>query len=479
MRGPRLLLALLVLGATFLVPTGAGGASATVVVDTVLDTFDGSCADDDCTLRDAIASVADGGTVRVPSGSYHLEIRGPGAVGAGDLDLTRPVTIVRAGAGGVFVDAGDLGDRAFEVAATEVVIRGLTVLGGRGAFRGGGVHVRSGTARLMEMTIAGGSTGRGGGGLSVGAGGHVLLSRSLVIDNRTRAGGGGVDVAGSAHVVDSAVVGNRGHAGGGIGIRSGTAVLENVTVAMNRSRTTGGGLRALAPVELTHVTVARNRALVGGGIAAPAGVVTSARTIVADNRAEADPTCTFPGASLGANVEGAAARCGFDRTSDLVRVDPTLKGLRANGGPTPTIALGEGSLAIDLGGRGCAPRDQRGVPRRSPCDAGAYERVLCLGRPVGIVGGPGDDELSGGREPDTFLGLGGDDGFEGSLAADRACGGAGDDLLIGGPGMDVLAGQRDDDRLEGGGGNDRLVGGHGDDRCQGGAGRDTARACEH
>jgi hypothetical protein len=53
--------------------------------------------------------------------------------------------------------------------------------------------------------------------------------------------------------------------------------------------------------------------------------------------------------------------------------------------------------------------------------------VLCLGRPVGIVGSPGDDELAGGREPDTFLGLGGDDRFQGSLAGDRACGARGND----------------------------------------------------
>ena len=38
-------------------------------VDTFEDTFDGSCTDGDCSLRDAIVAVDDGGTVRVPPGS--------------------------------------------------------------------------------------------------------------------------------------------------------------------------------------------------------------------------------------------------------------------------------------------------------------------------------------------------------------------------------------------------------------------------
>jgi Ca2+-binding RTX toxin-like protein len=127
------------------------------------------------------------------------------------------------------------------------------------------------------------------------------------------------------------------------------------------------------------------------------------------------------------------------------------------------------SPAIDMGGR-CSRSDQRGAPRDDRCDGGAYERVFCLGRAVNIVGTPGDDELSGGREPDAFLGLAGDDEFQGSLNDDVACGSGGDDHLIGGPG---------DDRLAGGRGNDVLDGEGGRDRCWGGPGRDELIACEH
>jgi Ca2+-binding RTX toxin-like protein len=118
---------------------------------------------------------------------------------------------------------------------------------------------------------------------------------------------------------------------------------------------------------------------------------------------------------------------------------------------------------LDIGGT-CDARDQRGVPRTGPCDAGAYERVLCHGSVVDIVGTPHDDELSGGKLPDTFLGLGGDDEFQGSLDDDVACGGDGDDHLIGGPGDDRLFGDHGADRLEGEQGIDRCVGSQGHDR---------------
>ncbi|HEY2215941.1 MAG TPA: choice-of-anchor Q domain-containing protein, partial [Solirubrobacteraceae bacterium] len=52
-----------------------------------------------------------------------------------------------------------------------------------------------------------------------------------------------------------------------------------------------------------------------------------------------------------------------------------------NGGPTPTMALGSGSAALDqvpLSGTGCPATDQRGVPRPqgAECDVGAYELAV-------------------------------------------------------------------------------------------------------
>ena len=107
-------------------PTAVG--APTLTGDTFEDTFDGSCVDGDCSLRDAIATVDERGTVRVPPGFFPLSRSGSGAE-AGDLDLVRPVTIVGIGETGSFLDASGLGDRVFDVRA-DVTVRHLTLLGG-------------------------------------------------------------------------------------------------------------------------------------------------------------------------------------------------------------------------------------------------------------------------------------------------------------------------------------------------------------
>ena len=160
---------------------------------------------------------------------------------------------------------------------------------------------------------------------------------------------------------------------------------------------------------------------------------------------------------------------------DLDQTLAMLRRLDANGGPTPTMALRTRSPAFDLAGD-CGGRDQRGAPRGRRCDAGAYEIVRCLGKPVTIVGTSGDDELSGGRGRDVFLGLAGDDEFQGSIGEDRACGGVGDDLLIAGPGLDRFEGESGTDRGRGESGRDRVWGGNGRDRLVGGPGEDTCEA---
>lgn len=474
------IVAALVLGVGSLPPHTAVGAPAVITVDTFADGYDGSCADGDCSVRDALARVADGGTVKLPSGFYTLSVTGAGGLEEGDLDLTRSVTITRSAEGGVFLDASGLGDRIAQIDGDAgVTLEGLTLLGGHGNIRGGGVRVVTGSVALLGVTIVGGSVGEGGGGLSVAKGGAATVARSLFLDNRTRGTGGGIEVAGTAEIVDSTIAGNTARVGGGIDVRDADVVLENVTIAKNRARGSGGGIRASGSVLLGSATVARNRAgVAGGGVASSPDVVRFARSVVADNVAPVGASCTSPGVSAGHNVEDTTSWCGFSRSTDIGRVDARLGGLRANGGPTPAIALLNGSPALGAGGTGCPHADQRGAPRGVPCDSGAYERVLCLGSVVNIVGTRGDDELSGGREPDTFLGLGGDDEFQGSLAADRACGGPGDDHLIGGPGDDILAGQLGGDLLEGEDGDDRLLGGPGADACDGGPGRDRTLACE-
>ena len=57
-----------------------------------------------------------------------------------------------------------------------------------------------------------------------------------------------------------------------------------------------------------------------------------------------------------------------------------------------------------------------------------------------IVGGAGDDKLTGGDGADSLVGEGGDDTLYGGAGADSLAGGAGDDRLIGGAGIDSFDG---------------------------------------
>lgn len=98
----------------------------------------------------------------------------------------------------------------------------------------------------------------------------------------------------------------------------------------------------------------------------------------------ATPNCASPSGEAGldsvggGNLSDDASPCGLNQPGDQSDVaDPGLAAaLAANGGPTETIALLEGSPAIGAGFVGSCPmRDQRGLTRRTPCDSGAYETV--------------------------------------------------------------------------------------------------------
>jgi len=95
--------------------------------------------------------------------------------------------------------------------------------------------------------------------------------------------------------------------------------------------------------------------------------------------------------------------------------------------------------------------------------------LLCGGRAVTNLGGPGADSFSGTEAADAFSLERGPDQARGLAGSDGACGGGGGDGLRGGPGTDRLRGQ---------GGDDLLIGGPGRDVCDGGPGHDAARGCE-
>jgi Ca2+-binding RTX toxin-like protein len=137
----------------------------------------------------------------------------------------------------------------------------------------------------------------------------------------------------------------------------------------------------------------------------------------------------------------------------------------------------ESAAPLEVGGAVCMHPEA--MPNQLICDsnkvsgfevnaAGGDDTVTvnrAIGVPVTLRGGPGNDRLTGGANVlgDRLVGGPGDDVLSGMSGPDVLYGGPGNDILLGGPGDDKLCGGPGDDKLLGGSGNDTLRGEAGED----------------
>jgi len=365
---------------------GAGPArAATTVTPTVFNdpssTGTGSCATaasgGECSLREAISFVGAGGMVALrtpPAGVTDTYTLTQGALTLGD-----PVTIAGADARHTVLTAGGTSPDIVASTTSAVRISGLTITGGASANQGAGIS---------------------------NTGANLTLDRVQVSANRATgtsaapARGGGVYNAASLTLSHSTVWGNTATAGaspfaygGGLYNDGGTLVLTDSTIAGNSASgggAFGGGIAAAGPTgsaALSSVTLSSNSAAggQGGNLWVSGAAATLRDTIVAaGTAATGSENCaaTLGGrlASAGYNLED-RAQCGLTGAGDQSHTDPRLGPLQDNGGSTETQALPASSPAVDQGNPGaCSDAsgaavtdDQRGQPRLSPCDIGAFE----------------------------------------------------------------------------------------------------------
>jgi predicted outer membrane repeat protein len=301
-----------------------------------------------------------------------------GGIGAGTATLTNCTVSGNA--------SGGLGGG---ISATTQVLTDCTV-SGNSAIAGGGINAT--TATFTNCTVSGNlASGGGGGGI---ASPTATLTRSTVSGNTASTDGGGIIATSTVTLTNSTVSGNTALTSGGGGIEASTANLTNTTVSGNTTDTDGGGVRALNAT-LLNCTVADNIAHRGGGIRANVGGTFNIRnTIVALNLTDlmgSNPDVSGTFASQGHNLIGdGTGTTGFTNgtNGDIVGtstnpIDPKLGPLANNGGPTKTMALLAGSLAIDHGDNSILPStDQRGFPRKKDgngdgsaiVDIGAFEK---------------------------------------------------------------------------------------------------------
>ena len=327
---------------------------------------------------------------------------------AGASDLTIEDTTVSTNIAGQFLGAGGTGGGVGMTGTGTLAVTGSTIANNN-AYQGpgGGIYRESltptpGDDSISQSTIAGNSAAGGGGIYIRDDNTPLAVSRSTLSTNG--ATGGAADGG-----------------GGGIYTESDTTV-SNSTVANNHADAAGGpvggGIRTSsdpgdAPtMALDHVTISGNSTSGSGGhlfLEGSAGDVSIRASILGAGTATGDPATSkcsqeVPGLidSGGFNLELTTNQCGFGSAGDLTSVstpDAGLGLLDDNGGPTETIALAFGSVAIDRVTTGCPPPtvDQRGTarPQSSACDSGSYEfpgrtlSVSVAGTGSGIVTGTG------------------------------------------------------------------------------------------
>jgi CSLREA domain-containing protein len=370
----------------------AVGRAATFPVNTTedIDLPNGCTTEPTCSLRDAIAAAESGDTedlVTVPAGRYALSL--------GELHVNGEgtVTIRGEGARKTVID-GQKGSRVFNLAADKSILEGMSVTGGatnelegtEEAGDGGGVLAyEAEEAILRGLEVSGNTASQNGAGISAppegAAATAVTVEASTIAGNKVEGGavealGGGIYVLGDFTMTNSTVTGNS--AESTVGMVQGGGVL----LALDPTRT--------EPTSATIVnsTIAGNSVGtggIGGGLSVynpTVGVATALavkNTIVAGNMAAGAPSdCGAVAVVTSTNNISSDGSCMFTDSGSKQSTDPLLAALADNGGETDTMALREGSPAIDAGtSDGCPATDQRGVarPQQSACDIGAYEKT--------------------------------------------------------------------------------------------------------
>lgn len=399
-------------------------APAVFIVDTFEDTVeaarDGSGLDANgfTSLRSAIMAANDLGgehTIYLPEGTFTLSLAPTGSNDdeSGNLNVGRGLTQVTLTIEGAGMDVSVLDaaylDQGLAVGFfTTVTMNNLTVMNGQGGF--GGAVTNSGRLTMADVALRYSAGSHGAGLFNQGT---ASLTNVLVFGNSATQGGG-IHNGGTMTVTTSTLEWNYGAQGGGM-FNAGNLTMTASTIADNFSAEVigwGGGIFNQSTMTLTNSTIAQNYAASGGGIYSVGFGTTTLvnctvavnaaygspfsegggifvgngtpevrlkNTLIANNYSERTPDISGTVISLGTNLisisDGGSGYLETDLLGTLAEpLDPYLAPLDYYGGPTRTIALLAGSVAINAGDAEGAPdTDQRGVARDQCLDIGAYE----------------------------------------------------------------------------------------------------------
>lgn len=377
----------------------------------LVETLDDSLVNDkDCSLREAIVNANNNdksGSKDCTAGEAGLDaiVFEPG-LGGGTIDLNEELPVISealsitgpvpSDAGGVTLDAHD----QFRVLHIEgsvpnefaVSIEGMTFMRGHTDALdadGAGINVVNADLDLTDCSVIDNHTTgdqSSGAGIRI-ANGNIELTRCTVSDNSTAGdsspGGGLFAVIGNVKLTDSSMSGNTTGGstsrGGAIAASSGSIGVNNSTLSGNQTTGTdsaGGGLYTHnGIVTLLHATLAMNvsTGTAGDGESVHINNPADSFTLLNSLILQANPA--QPSCSKEANIKNGSLSTHASCTGVATLLDDVeLKPLAFYGGPTQVHALGLNSAAADSAAEDiCNQQDQRGAPRETQCDIGAYE----------------------------------------------------------------------------------------------------------
>jgi CSLREA domain-containing protein len=366
--------------------------AATYTVTKVTDTNDGTC-DADCSLREAVATAnATSADDVIEFESSVFSTRRIIALSGTQLVLANngSLTINGTGADRLLI-SGDNLSRAFIVNYQAVIaINRLSITNGNaGASSDGGALHNSGLTTMTGVIVRNNHAGNVGGGLANVNPGSLVVIDSAVFDN----------LVDGSYPMGSC---------GGI-FNNFSVTIRNSTITRNTASQYGGGIcnsDAASSLSLTNVTIAFNVSTFGGGgVVNGEGVTIARNTIIANNTDWYSPDfggrLTSQGYNLIENTLGATIS--GSSMGNIIGQDPGLRAMAWNGGPTPTLALLPGSVAIDAGDpMSVLATDQRGVTRPRDgdgngtvaADIGAFERDPAQDNPSFDFDGDGKTDIA-------------------------------------------------------------------------------------
>jgi hypothetical protein len=376
---------------------GLFSTPATAAVFTVTTTADSGAGSLRQAITDANASAADDiieFNFAAGTAPYTITLRSA-LPSIATTSTAGTLTITGLGASSLTIDANQGNFSIFSInAAGNLTISGVTVTGANSAGTGGAFN-NSGTLTITNSTISG-NTASEGGGIVNNNSGTLTVNNSTISSNVSGFAGGGIrNSFGIVTVTNSTISLNTSLFSAGISATGGTATVANSTLFENNATALGGGIGIFngGTVFVFNSTLSGNAAgSAGGGIYADGGnTLNIANTIIANSTSGGDfagsgtVNVTSPATAAHNLVSQGTFSWATTKTSLQVNLGP----LADNGGPTKTLALLAGSVAINAGDASisnAAPvngLDQRGVARSTSAPSiGAFEYINAANTPT-------------------------------------------------------------------------------------------------